>query len=132
MEYEWSETEKGKGDLFLLYQSLGWQQFLNLEASTLDQAMNNSLFVLYVYDRDHLIGTGRVISDGAINAYICGIGVEAAYRNRGIGNGILNRLVEKCASKKLHIQLLCEEHLKSYYEAKGFSVFAIGMKRDMD
>jgi len=132
MDYEWLEREKGKGDLFLLYQALGWQQFLNLEPSTLDQAMTNSWFVLYVYDRDLLIGTGRVISDGVINAYICGIGVEAAYRNRGIGNDILNRLVEKCASKKLHIQLLCEEHLKTYYEAKGFSVFAIGMKRDTD
>ena len=132
MNYEWLEREKRKGDLFLLYQALGWQQFLNLEPSTLDQAMTNSWFVLYVYDRDHLIGTGRVISDGAINAYICGIGVEERYRNRGIGTDILNRLVEKCVSKKLHIQLLCEEHLISYYEAKGFSAFAISMKRDMD
>jgi len=130
MDYEWLETEKRKGDLFLLYRSLGWQEVLNLEPSSLDQAMNNSWFVLYVYDQDRLIGTGRVISDGVINAYICGIGVEAAYRNRGIGTGILNRMVEKCTSKKLHIQLFCEEHLKSYYETKGFSVFAIGMKRD--
>ena len=132
MDYEWLEAEKRKGDLFLLYRSLGWQQVLNLEPSSLDQAMNSSWFVLYVYVGDHLIGTGRVISDGVINAYICGIGVEAAYRNRGIGTGILNRMVEKCTSKKLHIQLFCEEHLKSYFETKGFRVFAKGMKRDTE
>lgn len=132
MDYEWLETEKRKGDLFLLYRSLGWQEVLNLEPSSLNQAMNNSWFVLYVYDQDRLIGTGRVISDGVINAYICGIGVEAEYRNHGIGAGILNRMVEKCVSKKLRIQLFCEEHLKTYYETKGFSVFAIGMKSDRD
>jgi len=130
MEYEWLDNEKKKGDLFLLYQSLGWQDFLQLNRYTLKKAMDNSWLVLYVYEKDRLIGTGRVISDGVMNAYICGIGVEVAFRNQGIGSAILNALVEKCSAEKLHIQLFCEEHLKRYYETKGFQVFAVGMKKD--
>ena len=52
MDYEWCEREKGKEDLFLLYQALGWQQFLKLEPSTLNQAMTNSWFVLCCAKRD--------------------------------------------------------------------------------
>jgi len=129
MTYEFLNEEKRNGDLFSLYQELGWQQFLKVDARSLRKTMQNSFYVLYVYDEDQLIGTGRVVSDGVINAYICGIGVALSFRNQGIGSEILNRLVATCEAKKLHIQLLCEEELKGYYEKRGFERFAVGMKK---
>ncbi len=129
MNYEYSENEKKHGDLYSLYKSLGGQEFLEIDGIALQTAMEKSFYVIYVYAGNKLIGTGRVISDGIINAYICGIGVDKDYRSRRIGSEILNRLVKKCKASKLHIQLICEEHLISYYESKGFSTFAVAMKK---
>ena len=81
-----------KDALFLLYEELGWNDFLALSAEQLLLAMRHSFFAVYAYDGDKLIGTGRVVSDGVINAYICGLGVLPEYRNRGVGSEIMNRL----------------------------------------
>ncbi len=75
-----------------------------------------------------LVGTGRVISDGVINSYLCGLGIDPDHRNKGIGTKISQKLVEYCKERNLHIQLFCEEHLQKYYEKMGFEVFALGMK----
>jgi len=125
---EYLSKAKSDDDIFDLYESIGWNQYLHLTKEQLLFAMNGSWYVVYVYMNKQLIGTGRVVSDGVINGYICGIGVDLRYRNQGIGARILNMLVEMCQEKQLHIQLLCEENLKSYYEQKAFKKFAIGMK----
>lgn len=131
MKYEFIYQEKKDGNLFELYRSLEWQQYLKIDADSLKTAMKNSFRIIYVYDGDKLIGTGRVISDGIINAYICGIGVESEYRNRGIGSEILKKLVNDCVKMNLHVQLICEEELITWYETKGFELFAVAMKIKM-
>ncbi len=119
---------KKSDDVKKLYQSVDWYDFLGCDENRLNAAMKNSWYVVYVYDKDLLIGTGRVVSDGLINAYLCGICVHPDYRKQGIGAQILNRLVNECNKSKLHIQLLCEDDLEAYYIGKGFETFAIGMK----
>ncbi|WNS76139.1 GNAT family N-acetyltransferase [Bacillus sp. DTU_2020_1000418_1_SI_GHA_SEK_038] len=114
--------------LYQLYQLEGWNDFLNLPKDLLHKAMVQSWSVLSAYDREQLIGTGRIISDGLINGYICGVIVHPDYRNKGIGKEIVLRLVEKGKASKLHIQLLSEEKKSPYYEKLGFEVFTVGMK----
>jgi GNAT superfamily N-acetyltransferase len=109
-----------KENLFELYECLDWNSFLQLDGDQLLLAMKQSWYVLYVYDDDKLIGTGRVVSDGVINAYICGLGVHPEYRHKGIGTEIMRRLVEQCESSSLHFQFFCEEHLVPFYENMGF------------
>ena len=128
MDIQYKATLNREEDLFCLYNSLGWSSFLKLDETQLAKAMNQSYYVIYAYDGDRLVGTGRVVSDGVINAYLCGLGVEQAYRSMGIGKEIVRLLVEYCKNNKLHIQLLCEEALISYYSAMGFNVFTVGMK----
>ncbi len=115
-------------ELFYLYECLEWNDFLQLSKDQLVKAMEQSWYVIYAYDEEKLVGTGRVISDGVINAYLCGLGVIPAYRNKGIGTEISKRLVEYCNGSNLHIQLFCEEKLVPYYKNKGFEIFAVGMK----
>jgi ribosomal protein S18 acetylase RimI-like enzyme len=122
-------TPKKQEDIYLLYEFLGWNSFLQLNEKQLYSAMDRSFLVIYAYNGEELIGTGRVVSDGIINAYICGLGVKPQYRNRGIGGEISKRLVENCEVRGLHIQLFCEEKLVPYYERKGFEIFALGMKK---
>jgi len=113
------------------YKKMGWNDFLRLSAEQLLTAMKQSFYSIYVYDGANLVGTGRVVSDGVINAYICGIGVLPQYRNKGIGTEIAKRLTGHCTSYKLHVQLICEDDLILYYSKMGFEKFAAGMKYKM-
>lgn len=128
MGVSYSTSLSSAEELYTFYESLGWNDFLQLNKDQLVQAMKQSWYVIYVYEGEKLVGTGRVVSDGVINAYLCGIGVDPSYQNKGIGTEISNRLVEVCKNNRLHIQLFCEEELESYYMNKGFEKFAIGMK----
>lgn len=114
--------------LFHLYQLEGWNDFLKLPKDLLLKAMVQSWCVVSAYNSEILIGTGRIISDGVTNGYICGVIVHPDYRSQGIGKEIVKRLVEKGKASNLHIQLLSEEKKAPYYEKLGFETFTVGMK----
>lgn len=128
MEIRYTAKPKKRNDIYSLYEELNWNDFLKLNEEQLEKAMEQSFYVIYAYDEGKLVATGRAISDGITNAYICGLGVMREYRNKGIGTEIIKRLEEYCKSNKLHIQLFCEERLVHYYENMGFEVFAVGLK----
>ena len=130
MVINYTSELKNELDLYILYESMGWNAFLKLNERQLNQAMKRSWLVIYAYEGENLVGTGRIISDGTINAYLCGLGVLSAYRNQGIGTQISRKLVEACKKNNLHIQFFCEKHLVPYYEKQGFVEFAVGMKAD--
>ncbi|MBM7613717.1 GNAT family N-acetyltransferase [Alkaliphilus hydrothermalis] len=128
MKLKYTSEILNQEEIYKLYEALGWNDYLKLSAEELQKAMKISWYSIYVYHEDELIGTGRVVSDGVINGYLCGLGVLPAYRNRGIGKEISDRLVAECLKNNLHIQFFCEERLVPFYEKMGFKVFAIGMK----
>ncbi len=117
-----------KGEMYRLYEHLGWNGFLKLDADRLRKAMEHSYYSVYAYDGPRLVATGRVVSGGVISAYLCGLGVQAEYRGRGIGSHIVRMLAAHCKENRLHLQLFCEGPLVEYYEKRGFSLFAEGMK----
>lgn len=128
MDIKYTTKLSAQEDLYSLYGCLDWNDFLQLNKEQLAKAMEQSFYVIYAYDKDKLVGTGRVISDGVINAYLCGLGVDPDYRNKGIGTEISKRLVEYCRVDSLHTQFFCKEELVPYYKGMGFEVFAVGMK----
>lgn len=113
-----------------LYESLGWNS-LNLSTGELEKMCRQSWQVIYAYDRNRLVGMGRIISDGVITGVICGVGVDPAYQSSGIGKEIMKRLTEYCEEKRVIPQLMCVETLEPYYEKLGFEKFTIGMKKDI-
>lgn len=115
-------------ELYELYDCEGWNDVLNIPKASLHQAMVNSWYVVSAFDEDQIIATGRAISDGLINAYLCGLVVHPGYRNRGVGTEIVRRLVEKGRGRNLHIELFTESENISYYQKLGFEQFATGMK----
>ncbi|PEB39357.1 GNAT family N-acetyltransferase [Bacillus pseudomycoides] len=128
MKIRYTNEIPNHDDLFKLYDYDGWNDFLNLSKETLHQAMVQSWYVISAYNQDQLIGTGRIISDGLINAYLCGLIVHPKFRNQGIGSEIVRQLVNKSNEGNLHIQLFSEEKNAPYYEKLGFEVFTVGMK----
>ncbi|MCQ6562856.1 GNAT family N-acetyltransferase [Paenibacillus mendelii] len=129
MEIRYATELPTEESIYELYENLHWNEFLQLNKDQLLTAMRQSWYVIYAYHGSRLIGTGRIVSDGIINAYLCGLGVHSDYRNKGIGSAITRLLVEYCKKDNLHIQFFCEKELVPYYESMNFEVFAVGMKR---
>ncbi len=128
-EFEFREELPNADALYALYDLLDWNAFLNISPEMLLKAMKGSYKALFVYSGDHLVGTGRLVSDGVINAYFCGLGVHPEFRNLGIGEEISRRLLEIGELEGLIVQLFCDEKLATYYERFGCKSFAVGMKR---
>ncbi|MES5938634.1 MULTISPECIES: GNAT family N-acetyltransferase [unclassified Bacillus cereus group] len=114
--------------LLALYESLGWDS-LNLTLNELEQMCKQSWYAIYAFDDKKLVGMGRIISDGVITGVICGICVLPKFQSIGIGNEIVERLIQHCEQNKVIPQLMCVEKLQSYYESKGFEAFSIGMTK---
>ncbi|QDY69133.1 GNAT family N-acetyltransferase [Qingshengfaniella alkalisoli] len=57
-------------------------------------ALENDLFAQWVYDRDRLVGMGRVQGDGGCFAFITDMAVDPGFQGRGIGGEILDRLLQ--------------------------------------
>lgn len=114
--------------LLALYESLGWNS-LNLTLNELEQMCKQSWYAIYAFDDKKLVGMGRIISDGVITGVICGICVLPKFQSIGIGNEIVERLIQHCEQNKVIPQLMCVEKLQSYYESKGFEAFSIGMTK---
>jgi ribosomal protein S18 acetylase RimI-like enzyme len=89
LNYKYTSSLPSENDLFQFYERLRWNDFLNLPSHHLLAAIMQSLYGVYVYSGDIFIGTGRIVSDGFINAYVCGLGVLLDYRNQGVGTEIL-------------------------------------------
>jgi len=128
LSYSFKSELPPEAELADFYEQMGWNAFLNITPSQLITAMCQSYFSIYVYDGNKLIATGRVVSDGVINAYICGLGVLPKYRRHGIGTEIMKKLTEHCTQQNLHVQFFCEDELLPYYQKNGFEKFAVGMK----
>ena len=118
---------QSENDLFEFYKKIGWNDFLKLSTNQLLTTMKQSTYVVYVYCNDNLVGTGRIISDGVIHAYICGLGVLPDYRNMQIGTEIMKMLKEFCQKQNLYVKLICEENLIPYYTKLGFSKSGVEM-----
>ncbi|EGL17555.1 MULTISPECIES: GNAT family N-acetyltransferase [unclassified Paenibacillus] len=114
--------------IYDLYEQFGWNEFLKLSARQLHDTMRGSWYVASAYDGGRLIGTGRVVSDGVMTAFLCGLAVHPDYQKKGIGSELMKRLIQRCITRQLHMELFCSDPKIGYYERFGFEVFASGMK----
>ncbi len=86
----------------------------------LDGRDNNSYHAL-VYDKDIVIGVGRLAMSENNNAVLARIAITKAFRGRGIATKIVESLLVK--SKQLQInsvEIHAHEYLRSFYERFGF------------
>lgn len=55
-------------------------------------ALNNSLFMVSLYDKEKLIGFGRVVGDGGITYVVSDIMVDREYQRRGYAEQIMTAI----------------------------------------
>jgi len=126
--YKIQERLKKDDDIYDLYMKLDWIKHVHKNKDELIQIMNGSHYVIYVYDKNELIGTGRMVSDGFLTSLICGVGVAPDYQGQGIGKQIIENLVAYGQSNGLFVELTCNEKLEGYYNQLNFKKYGIAMK----
>ncbi len=68
--------------------------------ASLATVFGNSMFTCFAYAGDLLAGAGRVLADGLDCAYIADVAVHPGHQGRGLGTGIIRRLVERARGHK--------------------------------
>ncbi|MBC3796389.1 GNAT family N-acetyltransferase [Acetobacterium tundrae] len=56
------------------------------------KAITNSLFTVSLYDKEKLIGFGRIVGDGGITYVVSDIMVDEKYRRKGFADQIMKEL----------------------------------------
>lgn len=88
-----------------------------------DEAKKHTIYAITVYDKEQIIGMGRVVGDGVICFYIQDIIVNPLYRNNGIGKKIVNSLMSEILKNSCPnsvIGLMSSIDTEPFYEKLGF------------
>ncbi|MEK6345718.1 MAG: GNAT family N-acetyltransferase [Curtobacterium sp.] len=102
-----------------LYDETGWAEW------TLDhfeRALSGSWVVCTARDdAGRLVGMGRLISDGALHAFVTEMIVTERARGAGIGGEVLGRLVDEARRRGVtDVQLFAARGRAAFYERHGF------------
>ena len=108
-----------------LYQDAGWWEE-NDETSDgnpwIDILVRQSFCFVGAFCGAELIGMGRAVSDGVSDAYIQDVVVLKKFRRTGIGNKIIEKIIEFLESKHIGwIGLIAEPGTQSFYQRLGFA-----------
>ena len=116
-------------------ENLDWEELSRLyliaplgqkEPADLKIAFSNSMFTCFVYDSGQLIAAGRALADGRDCSYICDVAVHPDYQGRGLGKGVVSRLVDFSKDHK-KIILYAAAGKEPFYKKLGFKRMATAM-----
>lgn len=105
-----------------LYRQAGWWSDAD-DADLAVRIVSGSFLFAAALKGTKMIGMGRVISDGASDAYIQDVTVDPALRGRGIGSQLVKMLIEKLESLGIGwIGLIAEKNSHPFYTPLGFKI----------
>lgn len=115
-------TEAKEELIIDLYKSANWWTKADEDKNFIFTMLKQSFCVAGAFNEDKkLIGMGRIISDGIIDAYIQDVIVLTKYRKMGIGKKIVQFLVKYCQNNNIsYISLVGEPGTEHFYKNLGF------------
>ncbi len=95
------------------------------DVKVVEEALNNTLYSVSIYDDNKIIGYGRIIGDKTIFLYIQDIMVIPEYQGKKIGTKIMNALLCKINEYKIinpniRTYLGASKGKEEFYERFGF------------
>lgn len=117
------KKEKISVDTYLYLRSqVKWKALSRVQAQT---ALDNSLVIFVAYDGDKPVGMGRIVGDGAVISYIQDLIVIPGVQGRGIGSGLIKRLIDFVESIRIEgtemmLCLMCAKGREGFYAKHGF------------
>lgn len=106
-----------------LYRAGGWWRELPDWREAIPRMIRGSFCFVVARNADNrIVGMGRVISDGASDAYIQDVVVLPELRGQGIGSGIIRLLASHCTQQGIGwVGLIGEPGTQAFYERLGFN-----------
>ncbi len=122
MQINIKENNKNVDEFNSLYDAVGWGAYDNRISKI---ALDNTFYSISVYDKDKIIGFGRLIGDTICFLYIQDVMVRPEYQSQKIGSMIMHKLLEKVQELKkdnpsLRVYLGASKGKESFYEKFGF------------
>ncbi len=116
------ENKISVDDFNYLTDKVGWG---TRDANVVEEALNNTLFSVSIYDDNKIIGYGRIIGDKTIFLYIQDIMVIPKYQGQKIGTKIMSALLTKIDEYKkvnpnIRTYLGASKGKEKFYEKFGF------------
>ncbi len=114
-----NEKRLDQQDLVSLFESVNWESARYPER--LQAALNGSDTVFTAWDGDLLVGLVNAVSDGAMVAYFHYLLVRRAYQRRGIGTGLMQRMLDRYANVRQKV-LIADKDSIAFYQRLGLTV----------
>lgn len=116
------ENKISANDFNYLTEKVGWG---TRDTKIVEEALNNTLYSVSIYDDNKIIGYGRIIGDKTIFLYIQDIMVVPEYQGQKIGSKIMNALLTKVDEYKkvnpnIRTYLGASKGKEEFYEKFGF------------
>lgn len=98
-------------------------------------ALKNSLFIISLWEKDKLIGFGRIVGDQGITYIVSDIMVDPNYQCKGLGNMIMKEIdayLEEYTDEYAYVCLIANKPADKLYLQFGFEYSepnSCGMKR---
>lgn len=118
---EYRENVLNYEEYCALRKSVNWQFF---SENQMQQALDNSLYIVSAVENEQTVGMGRLIGDG-MYYMIADIVVASTFQKYGIGTNITNMLLKYVEEKtpvggRSSVQLIAEKGKEPFYEKLGF------------
>lgn len=106
--------------------SVGWSK---REPELISKALNNSLSVVSIWDKDIIVGFARATGDEVFNATIWDMVVRPDYQGRGIGKLVMIELLKDLDKFGIPlITLYADPGTDSFYKKFGFLTDPSGVR----
>ncbi len=124
MKISYRENELTPEEYSLLREAVGWYIYPEMQAK---KALQNSFFTVSAFVDGKLAGMGRLVGDGVIYWYFQDVIVCPDFQGKGIGFGIVERLVEyakehSMKGTKTAISLMAAKGKEEFYQQFGFLI----------
>lgn len=99
--------------------------FGKISLSQSERSLDNSLFIVSVYQTKKLIGIGRIVGDGVLYFYISDVLISPDIKGKGVGGRIMEELISylnKTANPLSTISLLAAPNKEDFYTKYGFEL----------
>ena len=105
-----------------LNEKVGWGK---REDIIVEEALNNTLYAVCVYDDEKIIGSARIIGDKTLFLYIQNVIVIPEYQSKKIGTQIMNKILEQIKKYKkinpeIKVYIGALKGKEKFYEKFGF------------
>ncbi len=122
MNIEYIQKKPTAEEYNLLLDSVGWGK---CDENIINEALENTLFAVCAYDKDRIVGMGRLIGDKTMFLYLHSIVVHPDYQGYKIGTNIINELLKKVEEYKkinpdIRTYLGASKGKEGFYEKFGF------------